>query len=332
MLCAISPRGSKRSRGFTLIELLVVIAIIAILIALLLPAVQQAREAARRSQCKNNLKQVGLALHNYLGTFKSLPPSGCFPAGGTGESFSAQARLLPYLDQANLQGLINFSVPYASQPAVTQVRVPTYLCPSEVNDRARPDGALTHYPLNYAFNHGSWLVYNPNTGQGSDGAIFPNSKTRDSDFTDGMSNTLAASEVKAFNPYLRDGGPPGTTTPPTAASAIAGYGGDFKTNSGHTEWVDGRVHHGGFTTVFGPNTIVPYSSGGTTSDVDYTSNREGKTADQITYAAVTSRSYHTGIVNSLLMDGSVRSISENIHLTTWRRLGSRNDGNVLGEF
>ena len=332
MLCDVRPRRVQPKQGFTLIELLVVIAIIAILIALLLPAVQQAREAARRSQCKNNLKQIGIALHNYLDTFNSFPPSGCFPAGATADSFSVHARLLPQLEQANLQELIDFDISYGSQPSVTQFRVPVYLCPSDVNDRARPDGALTHYPVSYGFNNGSWMVFSPATGRGGDGAVAPNGRIRDADFSDGMSNTLAASEVKAFTPYLRDGGDPGTATPPTDPAVISGFGGNFKTNSGHTEWVDSRAHQTGFTTVFGPNTFVPHVDGGTTYDVDYTSNREGKTTDQITYAAVTSRSYHAGTVTSLLMDGSVRSISENIHLATWRNLGSRNDGNPIGEF
>src|SRR5665213_2211007 len=96
------PRSVENRRGgFTLIELLVVIAIIAILIALLLPAVQQAREAARRTQCKNNLKQIGLALHNYLSTNTVFPPGFCIGAS-SGGAWSAHARILPFLDQANL--------------------------------------------------------------------------------------------------------------------------------------------------------------------------------------------------------------------------------------
>ena len=121
-----------------------------------------------------------------------------------------------------------------------------------------------------------------------------------------------------------------TTT--VSASPVSGFGGDFKSNSGHTEWVDARVHQTGFTTTFGPNTIVPHVVGGETFDVDYNSNREGKTTDQVTYAAVTSRSHHAGIVHVLLMDGSSRSVSENINVTIWRNLGSRKDGNVIGEY
>ena len=109
-------------------------------------------------------------------------------------------------------------------------------------------------------------------------------------------------------------------------------GGDASTRtSGHTEWVDGRVHQTGFTTVFGPNSITPVGSA-TGTDGDYTSCREAKTCTGPTYAAVTARSYHEGIVHVLLMDGSGRGVSENINLGTWRNLGSRNDGNVLGEF
>src|SRR5262245_30172103 len=140
-------RGRK---GFTLIELLVVIAIIGVLIGLLLPAVQQAREAARRTQCRNNLKQVGLALHNYESTTTRFPPVSVLPFGRTSEPWSAQARLLPYIDQSNLHNLVDWSVSseFTANPAVCRTRVPIYLCPSEIKDEARPTANLTHYPLN----------------------------------------------------------------------------------------------------------------------------------------------------------------------------------------
>jgi prepilin-type processing-associated H-X9-DG protein len=219
------------------------------------------------------------------------------------------------------------------QPAVTQTRVATYLCPSEMNDRPRPDGAVTHYPITYGFNFGNWLVYNPLSGQGGDGAFVINRGTRIADFTDGSSMTIGAAEVKAYQAYVRDGGNPGVLGYPVPASVaeVAAFGGSLKPDSGHTEWVDARVHQTGFTTVFPPNTKVPYVANGTTYDIDFNSSREGKTTNRPTYAAVTSRSYHTaGVVNVLMMDGSVRSVTSSISLPTWRALGTRSGGEVLG--
>ena len=327
---------SRQARGFTLIELLVVIAIIGILIALLLPAVQSAREAARRTQCKNNLKQIGLALHNYVDSHVFLPPSFCAdgPAGTGGGEWSIQARILPYMERANLYRAIEFKQSYshAVNAGVAPMRVASYLCPSELNDVMRmKQGRPYHYPANYGFNGGSWQVFDPVSGRGGDGAFYPNSRLRLGHITDGTSNTLGFAEVKAYTPYFRDGGR-GPAQPPTNPAQIAALGGAFKASSGHTEWVDGRVHQTGFTTVFLPNTVVPVQRGGTWFDVDYTSCREDKSCGSPVRAAVTSRSFHAGIVNTLLMDGSVHSIASNIDLTIWRRLGARSDGQLIGDF
>jgi hypothetical protein len=146
-------------------------------------------------------------------------------------------------------------------------------------------------------------------------------------------------EVKAWNPYFRNSENPtgANQAPPVNESAISGLGssGDFKTNSGHTEWVDGHAHQSGVTTTFPPNSFVPHThSDGVTYDVDFTSCRESGAGCDVnyTYGAITSRSYHTGIVNVLVADGSVHSLSENIDLGVYRNLGQRNDGNVIGEW
>ena len=322
-----------RRRAFTLIELLVVIAIIAILIALLLPAVQQAREAARRTQCKNNMKQIGLALHNYHDVHRGFPPSFVVDYTSDGGEWSVQARILPYLDESNLYQSADLSLRYGApvNAGIAIQRIDGYLCPSEVNDRARDsNGAAVHYPLSYGFNGGNWEFWSNSTRRGGDGAFAPNKSMKMRDFTDGSSNTLFFAEVKTFTPYLRDGNAATASIP--RPDDVSGLGGSFKTTTGHTEWVDGRVHQTGMTTVFGPNSFVPHSVGGVLYDVDFTNCREEKSCSGTTYAAVTSRSWHTGIVQALLVDGSVRSISENIDLATWRDLGARNDGHVIGEF
>lgn len=332
---------TQRRRGFTLIELLVVIAIIAILIALLLPAVQQAREAARRTSCRNNLKQIGLALHNYHDVFGAFPPA--FAVGnGPGGQWSLHARILPYIEGVNLYNIADLSQSYTEGTPPANVKVPTYLCPSDVNDRPR---GTDHYPTSYGYNAGTYTVFEHSSdtvvigsdtfilgGKLADGSFGPNSNTRVKDFTDGTTNTLCFSEVKAFTPYIRDG-LDGPATAPTDLTTLTA--GDFKADTGHTEWVDGRVHQTGFTTVFPPNAITPITDGtDSAEDGDFTSCREAKTpcVGQEVRAAVTSRSWHTGVVFSLLMDGSVRSVSENISLITWRELSTRSGGEVIGEF
>jgi prepilin-type N-terminal cleavage/methylation domain-containing protein len=336
------PRN--RRRAFTLIELLVVIAIIAILIALLLPAVQQAREAARRTQCKNNLKQLGLAIHNYMESSRYIPPSATIDLSitttGNNGSWGVHGRILPFIEQGTLAKKVDLSIAWDSQMEIHGVKVPTFACPSDPeSDEARDFGGVkpTLYPTNYGFNFGTWFVYDPAAPQSrkGDGAFYPNARLNTSDFKDGTSNTLLAAEVKAWTPYTRNGGPASVPVPATAADIVAqvASGVQFK-GTGHTEWPDGRVHHTGVTTTGTPNAKVIYNTGGKDYDCDYNSWQEGKngSAGSPTYAAITSRSWHTGSVNVVLMDGSTRTISDTIDIRIWRGLGTRHGRETLGAF
>jgi prepilin-type N-terminal cleavage/methylation domain-containing protein len=335
-------------RAFTLIELLVVIAIIGILIALLVPAVQQVRQAAARTQCQNNLKQLGLGVHNYQSTLGVYPPSMLIPPGTVfstnNGSWSIHGRILPYIERGNEYALVNLEMAWDAQGStgVPTTKIPVFICPSELNDRVRVDAAGNAfvYPHNYGFNFGTWFVYDPATGQGGDGVFFPNARLKPPHIIDGLSNTLCASEVKAFTSYVRNTANPGATPPasPAAVSPLAAggqlkLGPNINDNTGHTEWPDGRVHHSGVTTVFTPNTVVPFANGGNNYDIDYNSRQEGNSATIPTYAAITARSYHSsGIVSALMMDGSVRAVSKSIDPVIWRALGTRAGGEVFGEF
>lgn len=178
-------------------------------------------------------------------------------------------------------------------------------------------------------NAGLWRLFQPPQGVGT-GAFVVNRNTRHNELMDGLSATLGMSEVKAFTPYWRDGGRPGAAnaaTPDTPEALAAHFGAsEFKSDSGHTEWVDARTHQTGFTTTFTPNTVVRYESGGLPYDVDFNSMREGRSTTTPTYASATSRSYHPGGVNTMMMDGSVRSVANSISLPVWRALGSRAGG------
>ncbi len=330
-----------RRRAFTLVELLVVIAIIGILIGMLLPAVQQVREAARRVTCSNNMRQMSLATLNYESAHKAFPTT-WQPVGdlsnGTAVGWSVQTQILPFLEQANLYDSIDFSVSYDTHPPVDlggiitklpSARVASYLCPSEKNDRIRlKNGAPIHYPLNYAANAGTWFVFDPSNGRVGPGAMAVLKRIPIASFTDGTSNTMFYGEVKAYTPYFRNAGMTGELSIPLSPNAIAGMGGQFKTNSGHTEWVDGRAHQTSFTATFSPNTRVPYTVGSVEYDVDWTNQQEGKSTTASTYAAVTSRSYHPGGVNTARADGSVSFESDSIDLFAWQALATRNGGEI----
>lgn len=334
---------SKKS-GFTLVELLVVIAIIGILVGLLLPAVQAAREAARRMSCQNNLKQIALACHNYESANKRFPPSAVidFRLGNTANngSWGVHGRILPYLEQGNLYNQVDLTLGWDFQPVINGLRIPTYSCPSDAKaDEVRDPGkGRPHlYPTTYGFNFGRWFVFNPQTRRGGDGVFFPNSFLKFRDITDGTSATLLVSEVKAWTPYRRNGGPSTTNIPNTRADAeaIVSSGVQFK-NTGHTEWPDGRVHHTGFTAAMPPNSEVHHTDSGTLYlQTDFNSWQEGKNGigGSPSYSIITARSFHTGVVNVALVDGSVRTVSENIDLATWRASATRAGGEVvqLGE-
>jgi prepilin-type N-terminal cleavage/methylation domain-containing protein len=192
---------SRRREGFTLIELLVVIAIIGVLIALLLPAVQNAREAARRAQCVNNLKQFGIALHNYHDTQGCLPHSRGLSTPGPGypptATFSGYARLLPYLEQVQVFQTINFDLlPAALENRTSQaIAVSVFICPTD------PQGLvpLNEAGHNYRFNEGSGILFTYGPSDAASGAnanmpapngvFFSVSNTRIADIRDGTSNT-----------------------------------------------------------------------------------------------------------------------------------------------
>lgn len=334
-----STRSRSHRSGFTLVELLVVIAIIGVLVALLLPAVQAAREAARRSKCLNNLKQTALATQNFHDTFNRFPPSFVTQATIPHDSWSIQARLLPYLEQGNIYQGINFDISYKDSSQViggvqiTSMKVPIYRCPSEPNDRIRVDGTTLWFPMSYGANVGTWLVYDPVSKIGGNGAFTANGQHGFNGLTDGSSNTLGFADVKTYQPYFRESGNPTAANAPIPASpaAVVAFGGDFKADSGHTEWTDARSHQTGFTGVFAPNTNVPYTTGGKTYDVDFTSRREGQHATQMTYAAVTARSYHPGSVNVAMMDGSCRTVASHITLPAWRALVTRDGAEPSSE-
>ena len=341
--------SSRPRTAFTLVELLVVIAVIGTLVGLLLPAVQAAREAARRSQCGNHVRQLALAIQNYESARKAFPPSMRHSPGTTfvsnNGSWGVHGRILPFIEETATSLRVDLEKawddgfttgtpdPARNWAAIRTARIATFVCPSERNAFARTKSGVDYVvPHTYGFNFGTWFVYDPATGSGGDGSYHPNAKHGPAHFSDGLSKTLCVAEVKAFTPYVRNTADPGPVPPGAAAVSGLTSGGDAKIGgtindcTGHTEWPDGRVHHDGFTTVFTPNTRVPHTVGGIEYDIDYNSRQEGSSATAKTYAAITARSFHGDRVITAMMDGSTRSIQDDIDLGVWRALGTRDGG------
>jgi prepilin-type N-terminal cleavage/methylation domain-containing protein len=343
-----SSRRSHRS-AFTLVELLVVIAIIGVLVGLLLPAVQSAREAARRASCQNKVRQLALATSLHESALGVFPPTMLHTPGTTfsnnNGSWGVHGRILHYIEEGNAAVQVDLEVAWDAgvnaASGVPTTKIPVFVCPSEVNETVRTkNGSPYVYPHTYGFNCGTWFVYDPASGRGGNGSFHPNSRLTSGSFRDGMSKTLCVAHVKAFTPYVRNTADPSGTypaaTPPTDPAAVgslasggeAKLGSDINSCTGHTEWPDGRVHHTGVTTTFPPNTVIPFTKSGVAYDIDVNTLQEGKSATQKTFAAITARSYHPGLVTVAMMDGSTRTVTDNVDPTIWRAVGSRNGGEV----
>ena len=330
------PR-SLRDKGFTLIELLVVIAIIAILIALLLPAVQQAREAARRSQCKNNMKQMGLALHNYHDVFNKFPLGELDRGRG-----NWKVRILPYVDQAPLYNQLsfntgNFTAAGGMLSVLSGTIVTVFNCPSSPLATTGLSGGNANSSQN-AQNHdytgimgaypdpagrsGECTINYYSGGVCKNGLLRVNQVSAIRDNTDGTSNTILVGE-QSGDVARQD----------MRANYWGGWMGTY--------WGMDGLNIGADVVAQGSASSYPIGSGCTTLRYSPNTDQGKATAStcvtgsgcQAPYAYnVPLNSYHEGGIHALMADGAVRFVSENINITTYLQLGTRDDGNVVGEF
>jgi prepilin-type N-terminal cleavage/methylation domain-containing protein/prepilin-type processing-associated H-X9-DG protein len=331
-------RHRFRRPGFTLIELLVVIAIIAILIGLLLPAVQKVREAAARMSCSNNLKQHGLALHNHISTYDGLLPNSGSAGVGYPNDHSPACKLLPYFEQENLHRLVDYTInmghpgttplPAALQPAcATPVKV--YLCPSDptppVSTISMGGSPLQSAGTNYGANHGSGVaadgvsVGTTHPGSEGNGLFWVSAKVNIVGITDGTSNTIAFTETGRGDGVSTGSGPITRTsllkfrlaaTSPAALYAEAQANNGTWDSNRNVIWLRGSAPNGPVMNGFlPPNSPIPDAQ-----------SRSAK----ITAA----RSYHTGGVNILLCDGSVRFLRDGIDLAMYRSAWTRAGGEI----
>ncbi len=336
-------RVIQKRNGFTLIELLVVIAIIAILVALLLPAVQQAREAARRSSCKNNLKQLGLALHNYHDTFFTFPPG--FVNQGDTAHWGWQAYLLPQMEQSALFDAMqvgNRRLPQALTAGVNlnemQQPINSLVCPSDtapgVNNRSALSG-VSSATSNYVGNNGSYAERNgtvttrafEEASALANGCFWMNSKLRMADIVDGTSNTIMTGE-RAWELNFSGGGK-------RECDAGLVFGVNGNATSGTAQFI-------GTKTVGGNQDLRGVLGNGTaTINSVLRDTTFGSGADSASdHCQFSFSSMHKGGAQFLLADGAVRFISENIAHTpngahenvVFENLLNRRDNNPVGEF
>lgn len=327
---------TKRS-GFTLVELLVVIAIIGVLIALLLPAVQQAREAARRMQCTNQLKQIGLALHNYHDTYGKLPAR----AGGTSANsnrLSGWIGLLPFLEQKALYDQIasgNGTHPsFGPKPwdafAPFQTQVPGLICPSESAEPANPSRDRGIGSSNYAFSNGDSPRYTlTQQDQESRGVFSYYNYAGFNRITDGLSNTVMIGEkalgtdqkkviggiVVTGSPWVvndQDGINPGICLALRPAGGSYPESTSFLSTNGR-RWTDGTVNFQGFCTILPPN--APSCS---------------RNASDWPEGIISSSSYHPGGANAVFCDGSVSFIPETIDTGDLSQLATKSGPSPYG--